>query len=174
MTRTFTSLTTLFLAVSFIAGCGGQPFPEGMPRLYPASIEVTQEGAPLEGAVVTLVSEDAELVRWGPTGITDASGVVVLQTNGLYRGAPLGTYKVIVTKITREPHPNPELGEAKMGSPDYQRYTQLENTRRTFHHVEAQYGSIENTPLTVEVTAGQRTYSVDAGKKVQVEERRRM
>ena len=167
MTRTFFSYTALLLSVSFIMGCGGQPLPEGMPRLYPASIEVTQEGTPLEGATVTLVSEDSELGRWSPTGITNASGVAVLQTNGLYRGAPLGTFKVVITKRVTEPHPHPELAGAERGTPEEARYDQLNRARQTFNYVESQYSSIEDTPLTIEIVAGQRTYSIDAGKKVQ-------
>jgi len=166
MTRTFFSLITLLLVVSFLIGCRSAT-PEGMPRLYPVSIEITQEGNPLEEATVTLVSDDPELGRWVPTGITNASGVAVLQTNGLYSGAPLGTYKVVIAKRVTEPHPNPELAGAERGTPEEARYDQLNRERKTFTYVEPQYSSIADTPLTIEVVAGQRTYSVDAGKRVQ-------
>jgi len=145
-----------------------------MPRLYPASIEVTQEGIPLAEATVALIPVDPGLDRWGPAGITNASGVVVLQTNGLYTGAPLGTYKVVVSKTSIELHPNPELENAEMGSADYEKYRQLDSARMEVNYVEPQYSSMENTPLTIEVVAGQKAYSVDAGKQVQVKERRRM
>jgi len=167
MTRTFFSLTAFLLTVSFVVGCGGQPRPEGMPRLYPVSVEVVQEGSPLEGATVTLVSDDSELGRWAPTGITGVSGVAVLQTNGLYNGAPLGSYKVVIVKRMTEPHPHPELAGADRGTPEEAKYDQLNRERKTFNYVESQYSSIEETPLTVEIVSGQKTYSVDAGKKVQ-------
>ena len=167
MIRTFVSLSTLLFVVSFIMGCGGQTRPAGMPRLYPASVEVTQEGTPLEGATVTLVSEDPELGRWVPTGITDTSGVAVLQTNGLYSGAPLGIYKVVIVKRVTEPHPNPELAGAERGTPEEARYDQLDRARKMFTYVEPQYSSATDTPLTIEVIAGQKAYSADAGKKVQ-------
>ena len=152
---------------SLFMGCGGQNLPDGMPRLYPAAIEVTQEGTPLAGATVTLVSDDPVLARWGPTGVTDASGIAALQTDGMYRGVPLGTYKVVVTKRAKEPHPNPELAGAERGTPQEAQYDRLDRARRIISYVEPQFGSIGETPLTIEIVAGQRTYSIDAGKKVQ-------
>jgi len=164
MTRTLTFLI-ISAFVIFHIGCGGPARPAGMPRLYPASIEVVQEGTPLEGALVQLVSEDPEIERWGPSGVTDASGVAVLQTDGRYAGAPLGTYKVIVSKREREPHPNPEWASLPDGDPNYRRYMQLEMQRKTFNHIEPQYSSVVNTPLTLEITATGKIYSVDVGRK---------
>ena len=171
MTHRLVSFTTLLLTASFIIGCGGHPRPDGMPRLYPASVTVTQEGTPLEGATVTLFSDDPELGRWSPTGVTDASGVAVLHTNSLYRGAPLGSFRVTVAKMTREPHPNPELAGADYGTADAARYDQLDRARKTLTYVEPRYSSMVDTPLTIEITADQRTYSIDAGPRVQEEVR---
>jgi hypothetical protein len=94
MNRTF---TTLLLAVLFVSGCG-EPRPAGMPKLYPASIIVTFEGEPFDGATVQLMPEDAAIARWGPIGQTNSSGVAVLRTDGKYNGAPLGNYKILVSK----------------------------------------------------------------------------
>ena len=164
-------LSAVCFLPSLFMGCGGERRPDGMPRLYPASIQIMQEGTPLDGATVTLVSEDAELGRWAPTGITDASGVAVMQTNGLYSGAPLGTFKVVVAKRLTEPHPNPELAAAPHGHPDAARYDRLNNERKTFNYVATQYSSIAETPLSVEIVSGQRTYSIDVGERVREEVR---
>jgi len=156
--------------VAFLAtGCGGPARPDGMPRLYPASVTVIQEGAPLEGAMVQLVSDDPALSRWGPTGITDASGVTVLRTDGTYDGAPLGTFRVVVSKREREPHPNPEWANLPDGDPNFQKYRELESRRKTINYVEPLYSSIADSPLTLEITADGKTYSVDAGKKSRTE-----
>ena len=144
MTRTFTSFAALLLAVSFIVGCGGEPRPAGMPRLYSASIVVTQGGEPLEGASVTLTPEDPENARWGPMGTTDGSGVAVLRTDGKYAGAPLGAYKVVVSKLQIIDPPPGTPGES-----------------RGVNHVPSQYASIADTPLRVEITAKGRTYPVE-------------
>ena len=171
MKHTFVSLITFFLAVSFIVGCG-ERLPDGMPRLYPASIEVTQEGVPLDEATVMLYSESPDLARWTPSGVTNSSGVAVLSTNGRYKGAPLGTYKVTVKRASLDPHPEPELANEFTGSPGAAKYQQLELARKAYTYVETPYTSLEETPLTVEITANQKIYPVDAGKNIKVEVRR--
>jgi len=151
-----------------MTGCG-ERLPAGMPRLYPASITVTQEGTPLAGALVQLIPEDPANAAWGPGGTTNQSGVVVLRTNGAYLGAPLGTYKVTVSKTEMEPHPNPEL---RGGSEeDLRRSLAILRTLRTYSYVEPQYGSIRYTPLRIEITARERNYTIDAGRKIRVEAR---
>jgi len=147
MTRTFTSSTALLFAAVFITGCWGEPRPDGMPRLYPVSIIVTQEGVPLEEASVTLIPEDPANARWGPMGMTDGSGVAVMRTDGKYAGAPLGTYKVVVSKM--------EIIDPPPGTP---------GESRAVHHVPQQYGSIADTPLRIEITAAGRTYPVEVPK----------
>lgn len=172
MNRTLISFITLLLAAPFLTGCGGPARPEGMPRLYPASIEVKQEGTPLEGATVTLVAESAELGRWVPSGITDTAGVVVLQTNGLHKGAPLGNFKVVIEKRVTEPHPHPEWAGADRGTPEEAKYDQLDRARKMHNYVEPQYSSMTDTPLKIDIVANQKVYPVDAGKKIQTAEAR--
>jgi hypothetical protein len=168
MNRTLLSLTAL-LMIFLATGCGGPARPEGMPRLYPASVTVVQEGTPLAGAMVQLVSDEPELSRWGPSGITDAAGVAVLKTNGTYDGAPLGKFKAIVSKREREPHPNPEWANLPDGDPNFQKYRQAEMKRKTFNYVEPKYSSIADSPLTLEITADGKTYSLDVGKQTKAE-----
>ena len=165
MNRALTLFITLLPTAFFFTGCG-HARPDGMPRLYPASITVIQDGAPLEGAMVQLFSEDPALERWGPTGITNAAGVVAIRTDAAYNGAPLGTYKVVVTKMEREPHPNPEWADAPRGDPNAQKYEALELSRKMFNYIEPQYSSHTDTPLTVEIVAKKKNYSVDIGKYV--------
>ena len=163
MNRPLVSFLLLLLTASLMTGCG-ESRPAGMPRLYPATITITQEGTPLDGALVQLIPEDSANSSWGPGGTTDASGRVVLQTNGKYKGAPLGEYKVTVSKKEKEPHPNPEL----QGGQEFRKYLAILKTLKTYSFVEPQYGSIKDTPLNIEITAKEKTYTVDAGKKVKV------
>lgn len=171
MARTFTLFSALLLAVSLIVGCVGEPRPAGMPRLYPVSITVTQEGEPLEGALLQLFAEDSANARWGPSGVSNSSGVATLFTEGKYKGVPLGEFKVVVTKSEREPHPHPEWADLPYGDPNFQRYGAISRGLKTFNYVELQYGSVADTPLSIDITAGKKTYTIDVGKQSKTEVR---
>ena len=79
-------------------GCGGKPKPDGMPDLYKTTIVVTQNGAPLADAALSLQSDDPSL-KWAVGGKTDANGRAELTTHGDFKGAPAGTYRVGVVKM---------------------------------------------------------------------------
>ena len=167
MNRTLTSSIVLLLSSILMTGCG-EALPDGMPRLYPATIIVTQEGIPLAGAMVQLIPEDSANAAWGPGGVTDESGSIVLHTNGKYKGAPLGHYKVTVMKREREPHPQPELREAGPHTPEFARFMDIARSLQTYAYVEAQYTVPTDTPLRMEITPRGRTYEVDAGPPVKI------
>ncbi|GHT09827.1 hypothetical protein FACS1894170_01030 [Planctomycetales bacterium] len=67
-----------------------------MPKLYPATLTVLQDGKPLENASVVLINTDATST-WSAGGQTDAKGVVMLQTMGQFKGIPEGTYSYALT-----------------------------------------------------------------------------
>ena len=165
MNRTLASLIVLLSMVFLMTGCWGEPRPAGMPKLYPASIVVTQEGTPLEGASVLLFPEDSANSQWGPGGTTDASGVAVLRTNGKYPGAPLGSYKVAVSKIDFEEHPHPEWANLPEDDPNHWKYIQIQENLKPFSAVDSKCGSVADTPLRVEITASGKSYPIDAGSK---------
>ncbi len=102
--------------------------PKGCPKLYPCTLKIMQGGAPLEGATVNVVSDDPELTKWPMNGITDANGEVKLMTQ-TYPGAPLGSYKVTVSKA-----------EIEMTMPP-----------RPIEHVAEQFTTADQTPLKIEV-----------------------
>ena len=83
-----------------LSGCGGASRPADLPKLYPASITVTQEGKPLAGAMVMLYST-ADNFKWSVAGITNSSDTAELKTHGQFPGALLGEYKVTVNKTER-------------------------------------------------------------------------
>ncbi|MCL2348127.1 MAG: carboxypeptidase-like regulatory domain-containing protein [Planctomycetaceae bacterium] len=97
------SLLALFLgALLFLSfGCS-EKLPPDLPKLYPTSVIVIQDGKPLEGATVQLLPKDSKS-RWAAGGKTDTSGKVEFFTEGHYRGVPEGDYKVTVSKIFTEP-----------------------------------------------------------------------
>ena len=167
MNRTLLSILVLLVTV-LMTGCG-EKRPAGMPRLYPVSLTITQEGTPLAGAVVQLIPENSAHAQWGPGGMTDASGVAELRTNGPYKGAPLGKYKVIVTKSEIESPPSPPPKGPGVTREDVGKYQTMLNRLKAYNYVETQYGSATDTPLHVEITAKVKTYTLDAGKPIKVQ-----
>ena len=126
--KTLLILVVLFFTVTLTA-CEKRP--KGFPKVYPCQIKVTQEGEPLEAAIVTCIPDNPELKKWVITGKTDADGILTLMTQ-TYPGAPKGTYKVTVTKMNAVP--------GEMGIPV------------PANHVDLVFGDPETTTLTLEVT----------------------
>ena len=75
--------------------------PKGCPKLYPCTLKIIQGGEPLEGAVVSVFSDDPEIAKWPINGLTDANGQVTLMTQ-TFPGVPLGSYTVTVSKMENE------------------------------------------------------------------------
>ena len=153
----FPRLSTVCLAACCLtfAGCGGEPKPEGLPKLYPTIIQLTQDGEPIEGASVQLVSETDG--RWPIGGSTDANGSVSLSTYGKYPGVPAGKYKVLVSKTERE----------KVGPEPQSMYeTQAENV---YDLIDPVYSRAGTTTLEVEVKPGKNSLGpFDLGAKIRL------
>lgn len=84
-------LSISLLGLALISGCGAK---SDAPTLAPASGTVLFKGDPLPGATVTMLNDKGQLV----TAVTDSLGNFVMKTNGV-SGAPLGKYKVGITKF---------------------------------------------------------------------------
>jgi len=136
----------MIVGLIMAAGCGGVKRPEGMPTLYKTTITFTQADAPLIDAMVILKLADSSHSKWYSGGATDANGIVIVRTQGDFPGAPVGKYKVLVSKLASEPNPkNPE------GS-------------LTFDLVEPQYNDFTKTPLEIEVKAEpENNFTLDVG-----------
>ena len=163
--------TYLILIVALISftGCqfGGEKLPEGMPKLVPSTIQLTQDGAPLAGATVSLIDPSGNR-QWVPGGLSDANGTIELYTNGRYKGAPEGKYKVVVTKTETDPS---KLGEAP--SPEDPKYGEYMNQMLgerldTYTLVEKQFTDVKNTPLEVEIKKGEKSHKFEVGAKVKI------
>ena len=113
-----------------LTGCGG---PTG-PVLVPVSGVVTVDGAPAEGAGVSLRpdADKGNKVEWFPTGVADKEGKFTLTTTAK-PGAPPGWYKIVVMPYS----PPPFGGEAQKTAPP------------SFN---AKYSKPDTTDLTINVT----------------------
>lgn len=79
-------------------GCSRTPKPDGLPVLRSCKITITQEGKGVEGVTVMLSPKEGENCPWAVTGVTDSGGTAQIQTHGNYRGAPEGTFRVLLSK----------------------------------------------------------------------------
>jgi uncharacterized protein YfaS (alpha-2-macroglobulin family) len=154
------SLVTLF-------GCTAQSVPDGLPKLVPVTLTITQEGKPLAGAVVSLVDPGGG-IQFAVGGTTDAQGNVVLHTHGKHKGAPLGKFKVRVVKTETDQLP-PHLQTApNMRSPEFGAYSrEIEKLppQKTYTLIEKRYTQSNTTPLELDIT-GPLTTTLDIGKAV--------
>ena len=152
--------TLLLLFLVTLIGCTKTNTPDGFPKLVSVTLTLTQDGTPLAGAIVSLAGD----CQFSIGGVTDAKGCVVLYTHGQHKGAPLGKYKVRVTKTETEPGPP----APPLGTPEYMTFMQEAQKRpppKTYTLVEKQYTQAETTPLELDIT-GPLTQTLDVGKVV--------
>jgi hypothetical protein len=97
MFHPFRYVIFLFL-IFLLLGCTRSNRPDGLPKLYPCVITVTQNGDPVADVSVQLISKQESI--WPVTGITNTSGNAKLVTYGQFPGAPLGDYTVVFSKTT--------------------------------------------------------------------------
>ncbi|MBR5757707.1 MAG: hypothetical protein IKX88_03815, partial [Thermoguttaceae bacterium] len=71
-------ISLLVLPLAALCGCG-EKTPPDMPKLFPTSITITQEGTPVEGASVQLLKKDDLYYKWLAGGVTDATGVCTIR-----------------------------------------------------------------------------------------------
>jgi hypothetical protein len=169
MKKIFLFLPMIILLL--ISGCGTSNLPKDLPRLYPCEITVIQDGKPLEDAIVTLEFTDSSRPEngqlWFPMGATDSDGKAVVRSNAQYDGAPIGTYKVLVSKTRQKPSkyglPPPQ------GTPQYDKWEELvENEFRPwFGFVEKKFSNAAETPYEIEIKKGKNKLTIDVGKPVE-------
>ncbi len=83
------------LCVLALGGCGGGGY-DG-PKLYPVIGKLTKGGAPLGGINISLVSPDVASKAPPLVAVTKDDGSFTIATSSGSKGAPLGTYKVVIS-----------------------------------------------------------------------------
>lgn len=163
MEKTFSTVSLLIVSLFFISlsGCGGTVRPDGMPPLHPATITVTQDGAPLSEATVMLLPQSPEMQRWSCGGITDSSGNVTLSTLGNQPGVVAGKFTVTIAKTDADP-PIPFEGEMTKAQQE------ADAKRKVYDLVDPKYASPKTSGLEIDVTSGKNAKTFDVGKAVRV------
>ena len=164
--------TGLCVAVLCV-GCGPQ-LPSDLPKLYPTVVTVIQDGEPLSGATVTLINADPS-GGWACVARTDTAGKATIMTNGMYKGAPEGTYKVTVSKQEVEQGDNPfaDAPDPAVDQTAYQEWVMKNEDRIaaaqrrqpvTYDLVDPKFSSPTQTTLELTITPGKNQHSLDVGK----------
>lgn len=92
----------LTMAVAII-GCSGNVDPRLAVKVYPVKGKLLVDGAPAPGATLFFLPEEFAVQdsKTAPThligAVADEKGEFEVMTNGLLKGAPLGTYRVGVS-----------------------------------------------------------------------------
>jgi hypothetical protein len=152
------ALMMVILTAVFITGCQDKSRPADLPTLYPCVVTVTQDGKPLDGAVVDLVPVDAVNDKYRASSVTDAAGKAVLTTYG-FDGVPAGRYKVCVWKTVVE-------GVAQFTNSD----GEVVNTNGIdYRTVDPKYSNVETTPHEIHIIDKKTPpTSIDVGKPIKV------
>ena len=149
---TLSALAFLCCAV-LCCGCGGEKKPDGMPKLVPVSVTITQGGAPLAEALVSFYPSTEANKQWSCGGATDEQGVIKVMTLGKHEGMAPDTYKVTVMKTLIE---NPQINEDDPPGQFYQL-------------VDKKYMLENTTDLTITVTDEKnQTFTLDVGDAVKI------
>jgi len=177
------ALTGLLVAV-FCFGCGGQRLPADLPRLYPTVVTVIQDGNPLPGALVTMTNVDPS-IQWSGIAVTNASGRATIMTNGMWAGAPAGTYRATVVKQERPEEgqdpflasaPDPEVDMDafqawRMANEDRIAAAQRQPSPPPFDLVDPRFGNPSTSTLEVTIVSGGRNanqHTLDVGEAVRI------
>ena len=150
-------LILVFCGISItVAGCREVKRPPGMPKLYPVTIAVIQDGKPLPEAVVALIPDDTGN-QWSSGGITDAKGQLKPMTYGQFPGIPTGNYKVCITKQVLE------------GEMDYSDPASPRGNQQLFEVIDPVFKSGDTTTLQMEVAPkGKNHFDFDVGQPVKI------
>lgn len=152
--------TLCVVLVATLTSCKKESRPEGMPDLFPCSIKIIQDSAPLADAQVSIVSNDPQIARFPCGGNTNSEGIVQLKTMG-FNGAPEGSFKVVVSKIEALNQPT-SYEEA-------QKFEEEGTEEESFDLVERQYGDSSSTPLLIEVQrSNPAPIELDVGSAVRI------
>lgn len=164
-------ISLLAVVVFAFPGCSGEgPRPAGMPKLYPCTITITQEGTPLDAALISLIADDPELSKWASGGSTDNNGKCDLYLRGKFRGVPAGKFKVTVSKLETE---ESKLGNAPpegASSDEVDRWwNQREREKlKAFQRVAEKYTLPQTTDLEIEVLTKPNSFTLDVGASVNI------
>ena len=165
MRKTIALFVALTATILLAAGCNKQELPEGMPEIFPLTLNVTAGGEPAADMLFTFYADG---LAWGVGGKSDAQGKAVIMTQGQYSGAPAGEYTVtvsnyFVTPSKYGPRPSDPIAEEEWLKNIEEEYAPV------YLRVAPEYLERGTTPLKITVAKGTPTVDVNLGDKVDIE-----
>ena len=159
-------LSLLAIVTLGVFGCGGPKKPSDLPELYPCKIKVIQDGQPLEGASVQL-NDPEKTSRFVVGGVTDDKGVAEVKTDGKFKGAPAGKYKVLISKVFVPEIPDEVPPEDPEARKEYDKKINELNAQQA-DTIDVKFKRPTQTPAEIEVTSGGVEAEFDVGATVNV------
>jgi hypothetical protein len=154
-----------FLLVIF-SGCN-RGVPSDLPKTYPTSITVIQDGQGLANATVMLNPVDGS--QWYASAITDTRGVAELRTQGQYAGVVVGKYKILVSKREVVSN-NIAIPDPQTDPEGYSKALEKANSvMKEFDLVDPKFATVETTPEEIEIIANKNQKNIDVGKAVKID-----
>jgi hypothetical protein len=143
-----------------VVGCSSSDKPADLPKLYSCVVMVTQDGSPLPEATVEFIPVNSDNAKYRAASVTGNDGKVSMKTYG-FTGAPVGKYKIIISKIINddlEYAENPSTGQKE-----------IVNFKK-YQTVELKYSSEKTTPHEIEITGNNKNnqYVFDVGKAIKI------
>lgn len=145
------SLLSVFFFSVFV-GCSSKQ-PTGFPEVYPCSIRILKDGAPLDKVNIMLDASEPTFHNIGYSGETDSQGKAIISTNYPNyntKGVPAGEYRVLLKKrdVIEGEKSREEVN--RMGGEELEVYTaELEKKRRVHKPtIPPHFWEFETSPLT--------------------------
>jgi hypothetical protein len=165
--KKYLPILLLLFFCSFL-GCS-EKRPENMPMLYPVRLILVQEGKPLAGAMV-LLKRHSETTKYSCGGMSDANGVVKIQTHGKYAGVPEGSYTVTVSKtITERSGPWDKIPSEETAARTWLQENRSQLKETNYLIVDPKYGNSQTSDLNISVTTKGLKTTLDLGSPVRLE-----
>ncbi len=164
------ALAALTCLATLASGCAREKTPPDMPKLYPTSITVTQDGAPCVDACVQLLKRDDLNYKWLAGGTTDETGTCVVKTMGKFNGAPEGDFNVIVYKTIRnESETRKNVAQPTDPAEAREWIKKVAEEEKEFDYVDTKYKKVDTSDLTITVSRGKNAVAFEVGPEVKVE-----
>lgn len=152
----------LTFALIFLSGCSGDKRPDGFPKIYSTTITVLDDNGPVSDVQISLFANEGDC-PWPVGGVTNAAGEAQLFTYGKFKGAPKGTFTVVLSKSEVE-----DADQMSKGNDDgsSSKAKPRKTSFRVFSLVDPQFSLKESSPFKIKIEGRGQNEILKIGKPV--------